>query len=233
MTENFFARLLFGHRSDARTVAQLSVAASKGEQRALEGLLDAAQSGNGEAQAELGYLYAKGLGVPQSTATAMSWYVKAADNGNLNAQFNLGVIYFKGDGHETDLSKAMVCFQKAAAGGHARAASLIPVVQFAMQTEAMEQATHDGLGTGIVAGKSDAMLARRLLKDLELVCEGENVRNGISTYLLENRIAIGVYGEVNECIALARKLSSAGKVPMQQILLAAAQGNLKAIERHL
>ncbi len=64
-------------------------------------------------------MYAKGEGVPQDYAQAMSWYKKAAEQGNAFAQFNLGLMYEKGRGVPQDDGQAVVWYKKAAEQGHA------------------------------------------------------------------------------------------------------------------
>lgn len=50
----------------------------------------AAEQGYAKAQNNLGILYKRGEGVPQSYEEAAKWYEKAAQQGNQYAQFNLG-----------------------------------------------------------------------------------------------------------------------------------------------
>lgn len=57
-----------------------------------------ALQGNARAQAMLGYLYANGLGAPQSYFAAVDLYTKAAERGNPTAQYLLGLMYDKGFG---------------------------------------------------------------------------------------------------------------------------------------
>ena len=59
------------------------------------------------AQYNLGLKFAKGEGVPQDFAVAMSWYRKAADQGNASAQNSLGVMYAKGQGVPRDNAAAV------------------------------------------------------------------------------------------------------------------------------
>src|SRR5881296_1022877 len=79
-----------------------------------------ADSGDADAQANLGLLYGKGEGVPQDFAQARQWYEKAATQGNAQAQVNLGEMYARSEGVPQDYDKAMEWFQKAAAQGDAR-----------------------------------------------------------------------------------------------------------------
>jgi TPR repeat protein len=55
------------------------------------------------AQAQLGWMYARGLGVPQNYVEAAKWYYRAADRGNGRAQLELGLMYNKGQGVPRDL----------------------------------------------------------------------------------------------------------------------------------
>jgi uncharacterized protein len=53
----------------------------------------AADQGNADAQAGLGWMYCKGLGVTQDFAQAVHWSREAADRGNAYAEANLGTAY--------------------------------------------------------------------------------------------------------------------------------------------
>src|SRR5690348_786579 len=52
-----------------------------------------AQRGDGNAEYNIGLLYAQGRGVQKDTATAVEWYKKAAAHGVAAAAYNLGIIY--------------------------------------------------------------------------------------------------------------------------------------------
>ncbi len=93
--------------------------------RRLPRLQKQADSGDADAQLNLGLMYANGKGVPKDVAKAVEWYQKAAAQGNAKAQFNLGVAYANGAGVPKDVAKAMEWYQKAAARGHARAQRIL------------------------------------------------------------------------------------------------------------
>src|SRR2546427_5969971 len=80
-----------------------------------------ADSGDADAQANLGLLYGKGEGVPQDFAQARQWYEKAATQGNAQAQVNLGLLYAKGEGVPQDYAQAPQWYEKAATQGNAQA----------------------------------------------------------------------------------------------------------------
>ena len=79
----------------------------------------AAEQGDAQAQAELGYRYYCGdKGVYLNYETAVYWYRKAAEQGNATAQCNLGLCYSNGDGVKQDYTQAVYWFRKAAEQGH-------------------------------------------------------------------------------------------------------------------
>ena len=51
-----------------------------------------AESGDADAQTNLGYRYFIGWGVPEDEVEAVAWYRLAAEQGHAGAQGNLGVI---------------------------------------------------------------------------------------------------------------------------------------------
>ena len=57
-----------------------------------------AEDGDAPAQAGLGFLFHKGLGVTQDDIEAASWFEKAARKGQAEAQLLLGTLYFFGEG---------------------------------------------------------------------------------------------------------------------------------------
>ncbi len=79
---------------------------------ALKIWLPRAQAGDAEAQAYVGEIYEKGLGLMPNYQLAVQWYQKAAQQGNSRAQINLGYLYERGLGVEKDIAKAMQWYQK-------------------------------------------------------------------------------------------------------------------------
>jgi hypothetical protein len=80
-----------------------------------------AERGDADAQAGLGYLYFKGLGVRQSYAIAADWYARSAEQGQPGAQFFLGSMYFYGDGVARDFVQAYAWCELAQANGEPEA----------------------------------------------------------------------------------------------------------------
>ncbi len=76
-----------------------------------------AEQGYADAQFNLGYMHANGIGFPQDYAEALKWYRKAAEWGDTAAQFNLGLMYDKGRGVPQDYAEAVKWYRKAAEQG--------------------------------------------------------------------------------------------------------------------
>lgn len=81
---------------------------------ALRSWLPLAQSGDSEAQANVGYMYEEGLGVTQQFDVAIDWYEKAAKSGSMQAQHNLGMMWAEGRGVSQSWVRALRHFEKAA-----------------------------------------------------------------------------------------------------------------------
>ena len=80
-----------------------------------------AEQGDANAQYKLGFMYDKGLGVPQDYAKAVKWYRKATEQGYADAQYNLGVMYDHGRGVPQENAEAVAWYRKAAEQGYAKA----------------------------------------------------------------------------------------------------------------
>ena len=80
-----------------------------------------AEHGNAIAQYNLGVMYYKGDGVPQSYPDAVFWYRHAAWQGDASAQLSLGLMYYNGQGTLQSYAEALTWFRKAADQGSAQA----------------------------------------------------------------------------------------------------------------
>lgn len=87
---------------------------------ALQNWMPLAENENEDADAQrnIGAMYQRGLGVPQSDAEAVKWYRRAAENGHPRAQQNLGVMYEEGAGVSQDYVEAAAWYQAAAEQGN-------------------------------------------------------------------------------------------------------------------
>ena len=120
------ARLLFtlilaaivGACGEGPSLSSKQEDASSAEMR-LSQLQKQADSGDADAQRNLGAMYAKGEGVPKDATKAVEWYGKAAAQGNTDAQVALALMYREGTYAPKDYTKAAEWFQKAAEQGNA------------------------------------------------------------------------------------------------------------------
>ena len=94
-----------------------------------------AHSGEARAQYDLGLMYDKGQGVPQSDAEALQWYERAAEQGEPRAQYNLGLMHLNGQGVPPDVVKAYYLITLSANRGNANARDARDYVSEKMSTD--------------------------------------------------------------------------------------------------
>ena len=94
----------------------------------VEALTAKAEGGEVEAQYELGWRHALGMGVELDDDVAVEWLQQAAAAGHMLAQNNLGARHFSGDGVEQDLLKAYRFFFQAANQGDRKAGKNLDAV---------------------------------------------------------------------------------------------------------
>lgn len=82
-------------------------------QSALRIWMQAAESGDLEAQTNVGEIYERGMGVTPDYEAAAKWYQKAADKNYARALFNLGTMYEQGLGVPQDGLKALNLYRQA------------------------------------------------------------------------------------------------------------------------
>lgn len=82
-----------------------------------------AEAGDARAQNDVGVMYGRGLGVPQSYSQALVWITRSAEHGNAQAQSTLGYMYYRARGVERDLALAALWTRRAAEQGVAAAQS--------------------------------------------------------------------------------------------------------------
>ncbi len=77
-----------------------------------------AESGNIEAQYDVGYRYEKGRGVEEDDELAFKWYLKAAEQGLDTAQYKVGMCLLEGAGVDVDKEQGRLWLEKAATQGY-------------------------------------------------------------------------------------------------------------------
>ena len=83
----------------------------------LDGVRQAAEQGDADAQFYLGMVYYTGEGVSEDDAEAVRWYRMAAEQGDVSAQFSLGLMYATGRGVSEDDAEAVRWLRMAAEQG--------------------------------------------------------------------------------------------------------------------
>jgi uncharacterized caspase-like protein len=129
-------------------------------QSALRIWMEAAQSGDVEAQTNVGQIYERGLGVEPNYTAAAEWYQKAADKGYARALFNLGTLYEQGLGVPQDSLKALNLYRQAWG---------IPEdnIIYASAAEREQEALRKELEATIAERDSQIGLLQKQLKDLQ------------------------------------------------------------------
>ncbi|SHO55503.1 tetratricopeptide repeat protein [Vibrio quintilis] len=89
----------------------------KNYKEALNWYVKAAESGDPEAQAKVGDLYARGIGAKANQRTAAEWFYKAAKQGSAMAQHNLANMYMAGRGVTASHEKAFKLYTLASNQG--------------------------------------------------------------------------------------------------------------------
>jgi TPR repeat protein len=88
---------------------------------AFKWLLEAAKSGNVQAQARVGRMSLEAEGTAADFSEGLKWLERAANAGDEEAQTDLGELYLQGVAAARDFGKAMNWFQRASKQGNARA----------------------------------------------------------------------------------------------------------------
>lgn len=80
-----------------------------------------AETGDADAEYNIGLLYMNGLGVKKNSRYARQLFMAAAEQGQADAQYNLGLMYYQGNTVFRSNKDAFTWWSKAAAQNHAPA----------------------------------------------------------------------------------------------------------------
>ena len=85
-----------------------------------------ANSGDADAQYNIGWMYLNGYGLRINDSLALEWWQKAEQQGHTDASFSIGMLYSLGEGEVSkDMSKAIDHYMIAVQDGHEDAVTLI------------------------------------------------------------------------------------------------------------
>lgn len=119
----FPAALSLAAPADAAFRQGLSAYNSGDFAKAMKIWLPLAQAEDAAAQAGIGFMYHRGMGMVVDNRKAAYWLRKAAEHGQPEGQMMLGTLYFYGTGVEKDYIKAYAWCDLAQDGGNADAQS--------------------------------------------------------------------------------------------------------------
>lgn len=80
-----------------------------------------AETGDAEAETQLGFMYLVGQGVEKDKVESFKWYSKAAQQGYPKALYAVGAAYYNGDGIGIDDEKSYIYFRLASHAGYKQA----------------------------------------------------------------------------------------------------------------
>ncbi len=98
----------------AAIVFRVAAQPNEADQRPFEEIKAKANTGDAEAQFQLGRRYDRGEGVAKDQVEAVKWYRKAAEQDHLKAQYNLAMCYEAGEGVAKDQVEAVKWYRRAA-----------------------------------------------------------------------------------------------------------------------
>ena len=85
-----------------------------------------AESGDPEAQYNIGWMYLNGYGLMMNDKTALEWWQRASEQGYVDATFSIAMLYSLGEGQvEQDMDKAIEFYLMAVEDGHEDANMII------------------------------------------------------------------------------------------------------------
>ncbi|WP_407312563.1 tetratricopeptide repeat protein [Pseudomonas sp. nanlin1] len=109
--------------------------------QALSNCQQAAQSGDAQAQYELGQFYYEGKNTPRELDKALDYFEQASLQGHADAQYHLGMMFFKGEGVPANNVQAYVVLKMAAVNGAEDALDTADQVSAQMRRDELEVAT--------------------------------------------------------------------------------------------
>ncbi|MBC3466617.1 tetratricopeptide repeat protein [Pseudomonas sp. RW10S2] len=110
-------------------------------ENALKACAQSAESGDAQAQYELGEFYYTGNQAPKDLNKALNWFEKASLQGHAQAQYRLGGMFFHGEGVKANNVQAYILLKIAAVNGAEDALDMADEVTEQMPRDELEHAT--------------------------------------------------------------------------------------------
>jgi TPR repeat protein len=147
-------------------------------------LLASAESGDAQAQSNLGEIYYRAGNYPE----ALKWIRKSAEQGNAYGQYNLGVMLMEGSGGAKDEAEAVKWFTKAAEQWHVAAINNLVAVYFYGKGMPKDLVTaYMWLKIGEVAGDANSTRNIEAIKKAVTVEQVNEAERRASTWQAEHK----------------------------------------------
>ncbi len=171
-----------------------------------------AHDGDAVAQEILGFMYARGEGVPRDDAAAFHWFTLAAQAGRMEAQFELGRMYRDGVGVTADGKTALHWLRRAADHGNTEACDAVAELYLGQRGIAADPAAAtEWFLRAAEGGSAQAMYYIGMR-----YAEGQGVPRDEIEALMWFDLALGdAIGSLRDTIARARVALSERLMPMQ------------------
>ena len=159
-----------------------------------------AESGNADAQYNIGWMYMNGYGLRVNDSIALEWWQKASSQGHADASFSIGMLYSMGEGKVAkDSNKSIDYYLIALENGHEDAITMLQsmmlrndqVIRGRMHSIVSQYASLFGLKRQVKARKLNAR-------------KGATVEDKIVAQLLKGQTVLEIYkqGEWSQVVVL-------------------------------
>ncbi|MCG6969603.1 MAG: sel1 repeat family protein [Gammaproteobacteria bacterium] len=177
--------------------------------------LPLAESGNAEAQYDVGEMLERGRGVNKDLTQAFNWYLKSAEQGNTKGAFRAGLAYLKGKGVEKNDEFALKWLQLSADRGYERAVYYLGVMY--EKGEGVEVNYTRALSNYKKALTAGYAPAKERINEVKKAIEEERIRTERAEAAERRRRELALKRQLEE--AKARKVSVSRSMTTKQLLL--------------
>lgn len=109
---------------------------------ALEACRNAAETGDLQAQYEMGEFFYQGERVERDIDKALEWFERASIQGHPRAQYQLGLMHYQGEGVTRNLPQAYIILKMSAVNGEEAAMDASDQIALQMNENELSVATH-------------------------------------------------------------------------------------------
>lgn len=162
-----------------------------------------AESGNADAQYNIGWMYLNGYGLRVNDSLALEWWKKASSQGHSDASFSIGMLYSMGEGKvPKDSNKAIDYYLLALEAGHEDARTMLQSMMLRN-----DQMMRGRLHSIVNQHTSLFGVKRRVKPDKLNARKGPTVKHEIVTELLKGQTVLELHkqGKWSQVVILQEK----------------------------